>query len=62
MESSPTTFAVAFVPESSVTERDVAPSTTWAFVRIWPSRSITTPEPTTVSKRRWGFALLIFVA
>jgi len=23
---------------------------------------MTTPEPTSVSKRRWGFALLIFVA
>ncbi len=44
-----------------MTERDAALSTTWAFVRTWPSRSITTPEPTLVSKRRWAFALLIFV-
>jgi hypothetical protein len=47
---------------SSVTDSDAAPSTTWAFVRTCPSRSITTPEPTIVSNRRWGFALLIFIA
>ena len=62
IESSPITRAGTFVPESSVTERDAAPSTTWAFVRTWPSCSITTPEPTIVSKRRCGFALLILVA
>ena len=60
--STPSTRAGVFVPESSVTERDAAPSTTWALVSTWPSRSMTTPDPTTVSNRRWGFALLILVA
>src|SRR6185503_14846991 len=37
-------------------------STTWALVRICPSFSMMTPEPTMVSNRRCGFALLIFMA
>ena len=60
--SRPMTRAVTLVPLSSVTDREAAPSTTWALVRIWPSLSMMTPEPTIVSNRRWGLALLILVA
>src|SRR5438270_1758251 len=59
--SSPTMRAGTRLPESSVTDSEAAPSTTWAFVSTWPSLSMMTPEPTTVSKRRWGLALLIFI-
>ncbi len=60
--SRPRIRAGTLLPESSVTVSDAAPSTTCAFVRIWPSLSMITPEPTIVSKRRCGFALLIFIA
>ena len=32
-------------PEASFTVIDVAPSTTWAFVTIWPSFVTKKPEP-----------------
>ena len=60
--SRPRMRAGVLLPESSVTVSDAAPSTTWALVRIWPSLSMMTPEPTIVSKRRCGLALLIFIA
>ena len=50
--SIPSTRAGVRAPESSVTDRDAAPSTTWALVNTCPSRSMTTPDPTTVSNRR----------
>ena len=52
--------APVLTPPPVVTPSDVMPSTTWALVRTCPSRSTTTPEPTTVSNRRCGLALLIF--
>ena len=61
-ESSPRMRAGVLLPESRVTDSEAAPSTTCALVRIWPSFSMITPEPTIVSKRRCGFALLIFIA
>ena len=57
----PSTRAGVRAPESSVTESEAAPSTTWALVSTCPSRSMRTPEPTTVSNRRCGLALLILV-
>ncbi len=59
--SIPSTRAGVRVPESSVTDSEAAPSTTWALVSTCPSRSMTTPDPTTVSNRRWGLTLLILV-
>ena len=59
--SMPSTRAGVRVPESSVIESEAAPSTTCALVSTCPSRSMTTPEPTTVSNRRCGLALLILV-
>ncbi len=60
--SRPRTFAPTLAPLSSVTASEAAPSTTCAFVSTCPSRSMMTPEPTTFSKRRSGFDLLILVA
>src|SRR5512132_2238525 len=59
--SRPTTRAGTRTPESSVTDSDAAPSTTWALVSTCPSLSMITPEPTTVSNRRCGLVLLIFI-
>ncbi len=44
-ESVPTTFALAFLPSANVTVIEFAPSTTCWFVAMWPSPSITKPEP-----------------
>ena len=43
----PTSSALAAVSPSSpiLTWISSAPSTTWALVRMWPSSSITKPEP-----------------
>ena len=59
--SMPSSRAGVRAPESRVTASEAAPSTTCALVSTWPSRSMSTPEPITVSKRRCGLALLILV-
>ena len=59
--SRPSTRAVTLAPLSSVTDSEAAPSTTWALVST-SALSMIRPEPTIVSKRRCGRALLIFIA
>src|SRR5919202_3760640 len=46
--SVPTTFALAVLPSENVTVIEVAPSTTCWLVTMWPSPSITKPEPSAV--------------
>ena len=46
--SFPRTVAVRVVPSWSLTEIELAPSTTWAAVTMWPFVSMTKPVPVAV--------------